>query len=98
MPTTHNIKIVDSAMARINTMAHQFARMLKGKRKVESELALLLAYCNVADGVQAMPAATRNQRVSMIVSRASTALCEIIEEVASISDEQFQVIAPTCHE
>ena len=101
MPITRDVDIDERSSDRINVLARTIVTTLNGQQKTHCELALLLAYCNVADGVQHMPANTRNARTAMIVSKASRALCDIIEEVSAIDDGQFmqhQFMAPTCRE
>lgn len=52
----------------------------------EREVALLIAYVSVARGVQAFPAATRQQRAEWIVQRGAEALCDLIEQAGAHPD------------
>ena len=75
-----------------------------GHPKVQVELALLTAYCSVADGVQAFPEATRGARANFVINIGMRALCEAIMDVGKMTDADVaalvaqQIVAPTCQE
>lgn len=90
---------VDAAGAsRINALACVIAKLCVGKPKTECETALLSVYCMVADGVQEMPAGTRDRRAGIVVEQGSRALCEIIRQVASIDDAELLRYGSACRE
>lgn len=60
-----------------------------GKPKPTVEMALLFAYCNVADGVAAYPASTRFARALLVCEKATVKMCDTIDEVAAMPDSAF---------
>ncbi len=82
-------------MREVIELMQQMLRPAGGKRKVVVELALLAGYCQVADGVQQYPAATRSARASLVLRYGSEALCRIIEEVGALPDEAVAAASET---
>lgn len=78
-------------------IARSLHPMLDGKQKVLAELALLLCYCDVADGTRAFSKATHLQRAMLVVRRGSSALCRIIDEVAAMSDDDVMLKSAEPH-
>lgn len=72
---------------RVNAIAQRLLALVTGREpQVESEVALVLAYCMIAPGVQRYPEASRADRGRLVVDRGCAALCQIIQEVAVLSD------------
>jgi hypothetical protein len=63
-------------------------------KKPAAEGACLLAYCRVAEGIQAYPEATRVQRTWIVVSRGAAALTQAIADVAAMSDADVAKASP----
>ena len=67
-------------------LAQRMLREANGTGRVEAEVACLVAYASIAEGITQYPAATRDARVNLVISRGARALCEIIAVVGELSD------------
>lgn len=81
----------------INKLVRAMLPIMQGNRKTDIEVALIVAYCQVADGVQAYPIETRAARASIVVSRSTRAICEIIEAVGQMPDDDVHLEAMPTH-
>lgn len=95
---TRDVTIDDTMANRIQRLTQRILRECHGEQKIEIELALLSAYTVVADGVQNMPAATRELRAQQVVMRGARALCDAITEIATLDDATVLMLARTCQE
>lgn len=77
----------------INNLSLKLSRSLEGKNLSLCAAALLLTYCRGMPAVREYPDETRGARMSLVLSRGSLALMEIIKEVATISDEDVALEA-----
>ena len=84
MAIVRDVMLDDNAAVRIQRLTQRILRECRGAQKVEIELALLTAYTAVADGVQNMPAATRELRAQQVVARGARALCEAVNDIAAL--------------
>ena len=84
-------------MRKALALAARLCLVLHGQQVTVGEVALLMAYCELARGVRDFPAATRQQRVQLVVERAGFALCDAIERVGAMTDEEVlarRMVAP----
>lgn len=66
-------------------LSRRLAEVLDGHDKRLCEVACVLTYCRVADGVAAYSDASRAQRVCVIIERGTSALADLIVEVGMMS-------------
>ena len=78
--------VVDAQI--VNALSDGILRGLDGARKVDAEIACLVAYAGIADGVRAYPASTRAARLNLLVHLGSQALCDLIAEIGALSSTQ----------
>ena len=84
-------------MRRAAALAARLRQALDGEQVPVGEVALLMAYCEIAGGVRDFPAATRQPRAQLVVERAGFALCDVIEQVGAMTDEEVlarRMVAP----
>jgi hypothetical protein len=74
-------------------LANRLLAFLGGTSRVKCEVALLIAYTAVAEGCNRYPAGTKEARINMVLSRGSTALAGIVEEVGAMPNTAFLVPA-----
>lgn len=98
MAIVRDVTVDDADAKRIYRLAQRILRECRGEQKVVLELALLSAYAVVADGVQSMPAATRELRARQVVLRGARALCDVITEIGALDDATVLALSRTCQE
>ena len=77
-------------------LAQRMLAEANGTGRVEAEVACLVAYASIAEGVASYPVATRDARANLVISRGARALCEIIAAVGALSDADVALLsAPT---
>ena len=72
----------------VNQLLEKILPLLDGQRKPDIEVALVAAYCCVADGVSEYPALTRQARANLVITRGTRALCDAIQDVGARSDTE----------
>lgn len=81
-----------------NELAQRFLALCGGQPKTTIEIALVIAYAMVAEGVAHYPEKTRSRRASLFVEQGTAALCDVIKRVGELPDELLAVKSPdtTC--
>ena len=74
-------------------LAQRMLREANGTGRVEAEVACLVAYASIAEGVASYPAVTRDARANLVISRGARALCEIIAAVGALSDADVTLLS-----
>lgn len=97
MPIVRSSSQSPESIARENKIATRILDVVRGESRVEIEVALLIAYCNVANGVQAYPPATRSARAQLVVEIGLRALCAAVEHVATVSDIELPTTTTCRH-
>ena len=80
----------------VNAMSRQVAAMLSGRRRVDCEIALLFAYCLVAEGCDRYSDVTRQARLNLLTKLGARAMCDLIEQVGAMPDAAFFASSTSC--
>jgi hypothetical protein len=70
-------------------IAEKILRGLDGKSAVDSEMALLMAYAEICEGIQNYPPETRTRRAWRFVLEASHRLVSLVGEIEAMTVEEL---------
>jgi len=86
----------------VHPIANDILNALNGRSVLMCEMALLMAFLEVAEGVREYPDETRLMRARIALERSSASIAQIIDEVGKLPDDEVIALAmpsasPSCN-